>query len=149
MEQPVQNNEICVVRRSHANHQQVSRKSGIVPHKAVGSNRVSPTIQRANGAIQQYDRYTNSSLYCKNQRGKNILVRSLNYSCKSEVQKAANTTPFILVLSRYPPGPASLVRNSAVSADKYYSIEAPSLRAKLLARVKAVRAHMYTRLAPP
>lgn len=119
------------------NGTQLTSKSFATLCTHLGTKQLTTTAYhpQTNGQVERYNKTIVTRLrhyVAKNQRDWDIFVQPLTYAYRSQVHRSTNTTPFSLVLSGQPLGPASFENNSAFSSDTYYPTEPQALRAHCL-----------------
>ena len=110
---------------------------------ALGVKHVTTTAYhpRTNGQTERFNRTIVTRLrhyVGEHQDDWDLYVQLLTYAYNAQVHRSTRTTPYSLVLTRHPPGPATVGGTTALATDASTEPEAATLRHRLLSRLRAL-----------
>lgn len=98
---------------------------------------------KTNGQVEQYNKTIVTCLchyIVENQRDWDMFIQPLTHACSTQVHRSTNTTPFSVVISRHPPGPAMLPEKRVLHTHVSQETTIQATRLALQERINELRA---------
>lgn len=105
--------------------------------------------QQTNGQLERYNNTSVSRLrrsVASQQRDWDLFVQPLTYVYNAQVRRLTSFTPFSLLLSRHPPGPAMFDAPSALPTNAYHERHLQMLQTQLINQIQALQTLVNDRL---